>query len=381
MSVRILVADDSASFGRVLKQTLETISGVEVAGLCRDGRTAVERMRRDMPDLLVVDMEMPEMNGIQVLETVRRERMKTSVVVVSSAGDRARELTMRALDLGALDFISKPEMMLADVVAELRARLAPLVQAAAHRRDVQNLLRRDPSAGRPAPPETLRLTPPPASGKAATPPPADAQALAAATSRLMGITARTKPSMALIGVSTGGPEALGRVIPKLPAELRVPVLIVQHMPPLFTQNLAAKLDSCSALRVKEAEDGEIATAGFVYIAPGGKHLKVTAGAQQQIVMRLTSDAPENNCRPAVDYLFRSVAAAFPGRSIAVILTGMGRDGVAGLQALKTAGCPSIAQDEASCTVFGMPKEAISAGVIDTIAPLDEISAEIAKAVR
>jgi len=336
-----------------------------------------------MPDLLVLDMEMPEMNGIEVLETMQRERMKAAVVVVSAAGERARELTMRALDLGALDFIAKPEAVLSDAVAELRSRLAPLVHAAAHRREVQNLLRRDSGAGSQtrARVETPRITPPSVRERAAMPRPDDTQTLATATSRLMGITARTKPCLALIGVSTGGPEALGRVIPKLPGELRVPVLIVQHMPPLFTQNLAAKLDSCSALRVKEAEDGEIATAGFVYIAPGGKHLKVTAGAQQQIVMRITSDAPENNCRPAVDYLFRSVAAAFPGRSIAVILTGMGRDGVAGLQALKSAGCPSIAQDEATCTVFGMPKEAISAGVIDIVAPLEDIAGEITKAVR
>ena len=190
---------------------------------------------------------------------------------------------------------------------------------------------------------------------------------------------RTKPAMVLIGVSTGGPEALARLIPKLPASLGIPVLIVQHMPPLFTQSLAKTLDSCSSLRVKEAEEGEIARSGQVYIAPGGSHLKVVAGTERDIVMQITTDPPENNCRPAVDYLFRSAAVAFPGRSVAVILTGMGHDGTLGLRLLRASGCLSIAQDEASCAVFGMPKEAIHAGVVDIIAPLDSIASEIIKA--
>ncbi len=188
-----------------------------------------------------------------------------------------------------------------------------------------------------------------------------------------------KPSMVLIGVSTGGPEALGRIVPALPATLAAPVLIVQHMPPLFTQTLAEKLDSVSRLRVKEAESGEIALPGSVYLARGGSHLKVTAGRRNEIVLRLTSDPPENNCRPAVDVLFRSAAAAFPGRSVAVILTGMGRDGTAGLGELYASGVVSIAQDEATSTVFGMPKEAIQAGLVDIVAPLGSIAAEIAKA--
>jgi two-component system chemotaxis response regulator CheB len=187
--------------------------------------------------------------------------------------------------------------------------------------------------------------------------------------------------MVLIGASTGGTEALARVIPQLPAELELPVLIVQHMPPLFTQNLANSLNARSALAVQEAQNGEAATAGHVYIAPGGSHLKVASGSGKEILIRITTDPPENNCRPAVDYLFRSAAVAFPGRAIAVILTGMGRDGTLGLRLLKAGGCLSIAQNEATCAVFGMPKEAILAGVVDVVAPLDSIAAAIMKAVR
>lgn len=190
-----------------------------------------------------------------------------------------------------------------------------------------------------------------------------------------------KPNMVLIGVSTGGPAALAQIIPALPADLRVPVLIVQHMPPLFTQTLAQKLDSSSGLCVSEAADGEIALPGHVYIAPGGKHLKVTAGRQHEIVLHTSADPPENNCRPAVDVLFRSAAEAFPGLSVAVVLTGMGRDGTAGLAELRAAGVFAIAQDELTCAVFGMPKEAIHAGVVDIIAPLPDIASEIVKAVR
>jgi two-component system chemotaxis response regulator CheB len=352
MSLRVLVVDDSATFGRVIKQALESIAGVEVIKLCRGGRAALDYMQGDAPDLVTLDIEMPDMNGLEVLQAMRRQAIKTPVAVVSAASERARNLTIRALALGALEVVPKPEGAGGDEsLAALRERLGPLVSAAAHRKTVESLLRGANG---------------PATAGASVPRPRMAK--------------RAKPAMVLIGVSTGGPEALSRLIPKLPATLAVPVLIVQHMPPLFTQSLAAKLDSCSALRVKEASEGEIARAGHVYIAPGGSHLKVAAGALSEIILRITSDPPENNCRPAADTLFRSAALAFPGRSVAVILTGMGRDGTLGLRLLKASGCVSIAQDEASCVVFGMPKEAINAGVVDVVAPLDTIASEITKAV-
>ena len=192
---------------------------------------------------------------------------------------------------------------------------------------------------------------------------------------------RTGPPIVLIGVSTGGPGALAKLVPAFPGDLGAPVFIVQHMPAMFTQPLAESLDKKSAVRVKEASDGEAAQVNCVYVAPGGRQMKLTAGSKGEIIIRITDDPPENGCRPAVDYLFRSAALNFPGRSVAAVLTGMGRDGTDGLRILKRSGCFSIAQDEASCVVFGMPKEAIQAGVVDTVEPLEMIGAAIIKSVR
>jgi two-component system chemotaxis response regulator CheB len=192
---------------------------------------------------------------------------------------------------------------------------------------------------------------------------------------------RAGTPLVLIGVSTGGPGALAKVVPALPADLGAPVFIVQHMPAMFTQPLAASLDKKSAIRVKEAQEGETAQANCAYIAPGGSHMKLSAGTKGEIIIRITGDPPENGCRPAVDYLFRSVALQFPGRSIATILTGMGSDGTEGLRMLRRGGCFSIAQDEASCVVFGMPKEAIQAGLVDIVAPLESVAASIIRSLR
>jgi two-component system chemotaxis response regulator CheB len=187
--------------------------------------------------------------------------------------------------------------------------------------------------------------------------------------------------MVLIGVSTGGPGALAKLVPALPGDLGAPVFIVQHMPAMFTGALAESLDKKSALRVKEAEDGEVAEKNHAYLAPGGRQMKLAAGPKGEVILRITDDPAENGCRPAVDYLFRSAALHFPGRSVAAILTGMGADGTDGLRMLKRSGCFSIAQDEASCVVFGMPKEAIQAGVVDTVAPLEMIGSAIVHSVR
>jgi two-component system chemotaxis response regulator CheB len=171
------------------------------------------------------------------------------------------------------------------------------------------------------------------------------------------------------------------VLSALPNDLNAPVLIVQHMPAMFTRPLAASLDHKSALRVVEAEDGMIAQPNYAYVAPGGAQMKVVGGPRSELVLRVTDDPPENGCRPAVDYLFRSVALQFPGRAVAAILTGMGNDGTAGLRMLKRGHCTVIAQDEASCVVFGMPKEAIAAGLVDTIVPLDRVAEVIVRSVR
>jgi two-component system chemotaxis response regulator CheB len=190
-----------------------------------------------------------------------------------------------------------------------------------------------------------------------------------------------RPDMVLIGVSTGGPAALAQLLPAIPGNIGVPILVVQHMPPIFTKSLADSLAPKCAVRVVEATHGELLKPDCVYIAPGGRQMRLGAGPDSRPILEMTDDPPENNCRPAVDYLFRSAASRFPGRAMAVILTGMGSDGTLGLRLLKRHGCFVIAQDEASSVVYGMPKAAVDAGVADVILPLSSIASRITSIVK
>jgi two-component system chemotaxis response regulator CheB len=359
MSIRVLVVDDTVVFRRAISEALSGLPGVEVVGTASNGKLALARIYALRPDLLTLDVEMPEMNGLELLESLKAAGMKTGAIVLSSLTRRGGEMTVRALELGAFDFLPKPDGgSLAENLAILRERLVPVVRAFERQCDVRAILGSAPS-------RTPRAEP------AIAPP------VGPPTRRM----SRAGGRVVLIGVSTGGPTALATVLPALPPNLGVPVLVVQHMPPMFTQPLAESLGRKCAIRVKEAEEGELAQPNCAYVAPGGKHMKIVAGESGEIVLRLTDDPPENGCRPSVDYLFRSAALQIPGRSVAAILTGMGNDGTAGLKLLKRSGCISIAQDEASCVVFGMPKEAIAAGVIDTVSPLDQIAATILRSLR
>jgi two-component system, chemotaxis family, protein-glutamate methylesterase/glutaminase len=360
MSTRVLVVDDTVVFRRIVSDALSGIPGVEVVGSASNGKLAMARMASMAPDLVTLDIEMPEMNGIEVLEAMAAAGHSAGVVMLSSLTVRGGEMTVRALELGAFDFLTKPEGGTPEAnLVLLRSRLAPMIRAFERRREIRSILKGgDP---RPAPVPAPHSPPVP-------------------NRPLVKLRGSGRP-MVLIGVSTGGPAALTRMLPTLPADLGAPIFIVQHMPAMFTQPLAASLDKKCAIRVKEAEDGETAQPDCAYLAPGGRQMKLAAGPKGEILLRLTDDPAENGCRPAVDYLFRSAALNFPGRSVAAILTGMGNDGTEGLRLLKRGGCVSIAQDEASCVVFGMPKEAIQAGVVDTVASLDVIGAAITRSVR
>jgi two-component system, chemotaxis family, protein-glutamate methylesterase/glutaminase len=362
MGIRVLVVDDSVVFRRVVSDAVGSLPGVEVVGMAANGRLAISRLATLRPDLMTLDVEMPEMNGIQVLEQMQSAGLKTGVIVLSAVTVRARELTVRALELGAFDLLTKPEGGTPqENVALLRSRLLPLIQAFRQRVEAGDEMRQG------AVPEHRACAP----SLAISVPPLVCQPRS---------ISRSGPPLVLIGVSTGGPNALASLIPLLPANFGAPVLIVQHMPPLFTQPLAASLASKSVLHVKEAVGGDCARPGCVYLAPGGRQMKLGRGPVGEALIRVTDAPPENNCRPAVDYLFRSVALQFPGRAIAVILTGMGNDGTQGLRLLKRGGCLAIAQDAASCTVFGMPKAAIQTGLVDLVAPLDGIAAALVRAV-
>jgi len=370
--VKVLVADDAILFRRLLTDVLTSLPGIEVVGSASNGKIAVQKVLELKPDLLTLDIEMPEMDGLAVLDALRKSDRKVEVIVVSAQSRRGGELTMRALEMGAFDFITKPDCATLQQEREaLLQELAPRVRAVAHRLEVRTILRGKPAAARGGVPE-----------------PGAASGLAQGSSSLDGIAARmqrlsnpTKPEMVLIGVSTGGPVALAKLLPAIPRDIGVPILIVQHMPPIFTKSLADNLTAKCAVRVREATHGESPEPNTVYIAPGGRQMRLGSGPENRAVIELTDDPPENNCRPAVDYLFRSAANHFPGRSMAVILTGMGSDGTLGLRLLKRGGCFVIAQDEASCVVYGMPRAAVDAGVTDAILPLEAIADRITAVVR
>ncbi len=369
MPLRVLVADDSSLFRRAVAEALSNIPDVEVVGSAPNGRLALQKVADLKPDVLTLDIEMPELDGLAVLEALRQASSTTSVIVISALTQRGGRLTMQALEKGAFDFITKPqgksaEESKATLVRELTLRL----RALSHRRQIRNILqpgapvaaaRASGQAGAAGARSSLRSDRPASTGRAPS----------------------SRPDVVLIGVSTGGPVALMRVLPPLPRDLGVPVVVVQHMPPVFTQSLAESLGSKCTLQVREAADGEKLEAGRVLIAPGGKQLRLVTGPDGALRAQTTDDPPENNCRPAVDYLFRSAANNLPGRSMAVILTGMGSDGTLGLRLLRRHGCFSIAQDESTSVVFGMPKSAIEAGLVDVVLPIDAIAAKILAIVK
>jgi two-component system chemotaxis response regulator CheB len=365
--MRALVVDDSVVFRRVVSEALERIPGIQVVGTASNGRKAVQQVLELQPDLVTLDIEMPELDGLQVLEALRDARCDAGIIVLSGLTARASTLTVKALERGAFDFITKPAADSIEQSKELVLEaLRPRVNALSRRREIQVLLRQ-PVAPKPVAPRPVaaapRFQPTPRAAE-----PAAKQWVA------------RKPDMVLIGVSTGGPNALAQVLPGIPRDIGVPILIVQHMPPIFTASLADSLSAKCAIGVREARAGDALEPNTAYIAPGGRQMRITNGGNCGVI-QITDDPPENNCRPAVDYLFRSAANQFPGRSMAVILTGMGSDGVLGLRLLKRHGCHVIAQDEASCVVYGMPRAAVEAGVVDAVLPLDQIAGRIAVQVR
>lgn len=369
MRLRTLVADDSVVFRKVLSEALASLPEVEVVGTASNGRQALQRVRDLRPDLLTLDMEMPEMDGLAVLDALRQSGDAASVIVVSALTRKGGTLTMRALEKGAFDFITKPDTATAALGREAIVReIGPRVRALSNRQEIRNILR-----GRPAVPPPVPL-----GGSGAKPGNA---VLNGITGRMNQLTTCVRPEMVLIGVSTGGPNALAKLLPAIPGNIGVPFLVVQHMPPMFTQSLADSLASKCALQVREAASGDVVKPNTVYIAPGGRQMRLHPGGDGSKVLQITDDPPENNCRPAADYLFRSAASHYPGRSMAVILTGMGNDGTLGLRLLKRNGCQVIAQDEASCVVYGMPKAAVEARVVDWVLPLEAIASRIVTTVR
>ena len=375
--IKVLVVDDTIVYRKAVSDILTEMPDIEVVGVAHNGKIAVAKIQTLKPDLLTLDIEMPEMNGLEVLQYLQKQAPQVSAIMVSTLTSEGGDMTMRALELGAYDFILKPSTTnIADSKQQLRTLLTPLIKAFQTGRTAVGSLQATGTRGtvaqrRPAPAiSSVGRTAGTMASKKFPP-------LSGESMRRLG-----KSEIVTIGISTGGPNALARMMPMLPGDLGVPVVIVQHMPPVFTKSLANSLNAKCALTVKEAQDGEALQANVVYIAPGGKQMKLVASADGlNRLIKITNDPPENSCKPSADYLFRSVADYYVGRTTAVIMTGMGSDGTKGLQVLKQKGALVIGQNEASCVVYGMPKAPAEMGLTDTVVPLDKIAGEIVRSVK
>ncbi len=359
--IRVLVVDDTIVYRKIVSDALKATPGVEIVGTAHNGKIALSKIKTLKPDLVTLDIEMPEMSGIEVLEALQTTPDAPVAVMLSTLTHRGSDMTIKALELGAFDFIGKPDSgTMAENMVKIRAALDPIIATFKRQRQFRQRLRHKPVPGAPL---TKTFSPKIASGAP------------------LARNRTTRSEIVGIGISTGGPNALARMMPMLPVDLNVPILVVQHMPPMFTQSLAKSLNAKCQLTVKEAANGEPLLPNTVYIAPGGRQMKIVAGPDgTSRNIRITDDPPENSCRPSVDYLFRSIAEHYVGRATAVIMTGMGSDGTRGLGLMKKNGAIIIAQDKESCTVYGMPKEPTESGLADVVVSLDKIAREITRTI-
>jgi two-component system chemotaxis response regulator CheB len=347
--IRVLVVDDSVVIRRLVTHALSEDSAIEVAGTAADGSIALSKIPQVQPHVITLDVEMPNMNGLETLKQIRAKYPSTVVIMFSTLTSRGTSITMEALMAGADDYVTKAANVgsLDESLGRLRAELLPKIfQFFRHPNSA------DHRAAAAIPRGTVPIT-------------------------IVPRQINRHPRVVVIGVSTGGPSALAAVMSSFPPDFRLPILIVQHMPPVFTKQLANQLQHLSRLHVSEAQAGEPIQAGHAYIAPGDFHMRIARGGSSSIIA-LEQTPPENSCRPAVDVLFRSAAEIYGGSCIAVILTGMGQDGCKGSGSLRALGAPVIIQDEASSVVWGMPGSVARAGFADAIVDIKMIVPEILK---
>ncbi|HKR89000.1 MAG TPA: chemotaxis response regulator protein-glutamate methylesterase [Phenylobacterium sp.] len=357
--IRVLIVDDSATVRQTLTAVLESDPEIEVLGVASDPYVAARRIRDEVPDVITLDVEMPRMDGITFLRKLMAQH-PIPVVMCSSLTEAGSETLLQALSAGAVDIILKPKLGVAEHLAESRIRICDAVKAAARAR-VRGRHGAPPefhqaAAGEPQKKLTADAMLPPPTGKA---------------------MARTTESIVCIGASTGGTESLREVLTALPAN-SPGIVIVQHMPERFTASFAKRLNDLCEVDVKEAEDGDAVLRGRVLIAPGNLHTMLERSGANYYVSVKTGPLVSRH-RPSVDVLFRSAARAAGSNAVGVIMTGMGDDGARGMEEMKKAGALTIAQDEASSVVFGMPKEAIARNCVDRIVPLSQIAQELLRA--
>ena len=346
VKTRVVVVDDSALVRGLLSEIINRQSDMVCVGAASDPLVAREMIRSLNPDVITLDVEMPHMDGIEFLSRLMRLR-PMPVVMVSTLTERGADVTLKALELGAIDFVAKPKIGVSDGLRQLGADITEKIRTAARAR-------------------VHRLAAPAAAGAAAAAPPA-------ALGRL------STEKIIFIGASTGGTEATREVLVKLPADAPA-VMITQHMPPGFTKSYAARLDGLCRISVAEAQDGERILPGHAYLAPGGHHLSVERSGANYIA-RVRDGEPVNRHKPSVEVLFESAARVVGRNALGVMLTGMGGDGAVAMRAMRDAGSWNIAQDEASCVVFGMPREAIAHGAANEVLPLAQIAPRLMEWLR
>jgi two-component system chemotaxis response regulator CheB len=348
--IRVMVVDDSVVIRRLVTQALEQDPMLEMVGTASNGAIGLQRIPQFNPDVITLDIEMPDMNGLEMLRRIRVQYPQLRVIMFSTLTERGAAITLEALTLGADDYVAKVsnEGSLDRSLVRLREEMIPKIKQF--------------------------FRPPP--GQSVAPArPAPAYVPAAAGSRPVASGLKLRPKVVAIGVSTGGPTALGAILPSFPASFPLPILLVQHMPPLFTRLLGERLNATCQVPVAEASQGDLVTPGKILIAPGDFHMKVVSKADGVHVF-LDQSPQQNSCRPAVDALFASIGEVYGGAVLAVILTGMGQDGLHGVEILKARGARVLAQDEASSVVWGMPGAVVNAGLADRVLPLDEVVPEI-----
>jgi len=351
--IRVLVVDDAVVVRKVITETLRLDPDLEVVGIAANGKIALQKIPQVNPDILTLDIEMPEMDGLATLREVRRLYPKLPVIMFSTVTQKGAVATLEALSAGAKDYVTKPANVgsVTEAMERLKKELIPKIKVHCRHLCIAEPVGKSPDAVRNSP-----------------------KAVPSATPRPGPI------EIVCVGTSTGGPNALTEVFANLPADLPVPVVIVQHMPPLFTAMLAERLTSLSPIPCHEGAEGQVIERGHAYLAPGGKHMEV----QRQSIrttLHLNEGPPENSCRPAVDVLFRSVTAAYGGAVLGVVMTGMGQDGLRGCELIRERRGHIVVQDEPTSVVWGMPGYVAKAGYANRTLPLNQIAGEIIRRVR
>jgi two-component system chemotaxis response regulator CheB len=369
--IKVLIVDDTVIYRKILKDVVSEIDNTEVIGTAPNGEIALRKIESEMPDLVLLDVEMPVKDGLETLVELKAKYPDIGAIMVSGVNERQASITMEALQKGAIDFVPKPigNNINANIEA-LRNSLTPIISLFQTKKIITSVRRG----------QAIVSSPPLTEVKAPIAPIIRKTPEAVKTLSFVSAPNPKRADILVIGVSTGGPNALAKLIPDIPADLNVPILIVQHMPPTFTKSLANHLNSKSNIPVYEAEDGQQIEKNKVYIAPGGKHMIATR-KEGQAVIAITDTEPVNSCKPSVDVLYESIPTVYNANVMSVMMTGMGSDGMNGVKYLKRTGCYSITQSEDSCVVYGMPRAVDEAGLADETVHLDKLASRVYQLVK